>query len=120
MILIQKEDRYDTVMRLLEAVTALSGVPMFRAGDNYLADDNNNVFLRLSEESFLMEKAVKISVDCRPECVESEYSKKKIEHLRVLIEEVFSKSDLPFKNRYPRGSLGPNPYHAGPATISPR
>jgi hypothetical protein len=118
MVLAQNEERYDTIMRLLEAVTALSGVPFFRAGDNYLADDMNNVFIRLSERSFFTEEKVKISVDCRPECVKSEYSKKKIEHLRVLIEEVFNKDSLPFKNRYPRGDLGPNPYHAGPPTIS--
>lgn len=106
-------------MRLLEAISALSGLPMFRVGNNYLADEMNNVFLRLSERSFLLEEKVKISVDCRPECADSEYTKKKIKHLQELIEEVFNKTDLPFKNRYPCGDLGPNPYHAGPATISP-
>lgn len=86
------------IVSLLESVTALAGIPMFKSGSDYLNDDGNNVFLNLHPQPDGF--TILMTVRCRPELEKLDFIQQKMSKLKELLQEVFSDSHLPFKNRY--------------------
>lgn len=70
---------------------------MYRAGNNYLADEGNNVFIKVHPrpDGF----SSHLVVECRPELGHLDFIAAKVGKLEELIQEIFSDSHLPFKNR---------------------